>query len=168
MAHMLGAGIRKGRLFRWRRKNETESEQIEVAFAPELRIVRNDGWVSLELLLANDANVMVWVEEAIVVLTDLDANWQTSISTGQAKHEIRQNVRGNESLGLSLAGAIYDAAGRPQGKYSCLISVDVRYRVGEAWFNRTLDTYKVEMAALTVFELRRSRWYEKKIRPIDA
>jgi hypothetical protein len=112
----------------------------------------------------NNASVTVWVEEAIVVLTDLDATWQTSIPTGQAKHKIRQNVRANESLVLSLVGAIYDAAGRPQGTYSCLVCIDVRCRVGEEWFSKTLDTCKVEMAALEVLGLRRSRWYEKKVK----
>ncbi len=164
---MLGDGVWKHRLFRWWRKTEIKSEHIEIDFAPKLRIIWDNGWVSLELLLVNDASMTVWVEEAIVVLTDLDANWQTSIPTGHARHEIRQNVRANESFGLSLAGAIYDAAGRPQGGYSCLISIDVRCRFGEEWFNKVLDTYKVEMTGLKARALHRSRWYDKKARPGD-
>jgi hypothetical protein len=162
---MLSDRIWKDKLFRWRRKTRTESEHIEIKFASQLRINRLDGGVSLNLLLVNDACVTVWVEEAMVVLADLDAIWQISIPIGQARHEIRQNIRANESVELSLVRAIYDAAGRPQGRYSCLIWVDVRFRVREEWLNKTLDSYKVEMTALKVLGLRRSRWYEKKARP---
>src|SRR6266850_4184399 len=143
--HMLGDGVWKGRLFRWWRKTRNESEHIEIDFTPKLRINRDDGGVSLDLLLVNDARMTVWVEEATVVLTDLDAIWQTSIPNGQARHEIRQNVRANESLELSLAGAIYDAAGRPQGRYSCLVYIEVHYRFDDEWFSKGLDTYRVEM-----------------------
>jgi hypothetical protein len=162
---MLDGGVWKGRLFRLWRKTRAESEYVESSFASELRINREDGWVSLELLLVNDASMTVWVEEATVALTDLDANWQTSIPTGQARREIRQNVRASESLGLSLAGAIYEAAGRPQGRYSCLVYIEVHYRFDDEWFSKGLDIFRVEMGALTVHGLHRLRWYEKKARP---
>jgi hypothetical protein len=89
---MLGDRVWKGRLFRWWQKPGSESEHIKTKFAPQLKINRYGGGVSLDLLLVNDAGMTVWVEEAIVVLTDLDAIWQTSIPTGQARHEIRQNI----------------------------------------------------------------------------
>ena len=63
----------------------------------------------------NGAGMTVWVEEARVVLTDLDATWQTAIPSGHAKHEIRQNVRANESLGLSMAGASMMLRGGQRG-----------------------------------------------------
>jgi hypothetical protein len=160
---MLRDRVWKGRLFRWWRKPGSESEHIETKFVPQLKINRYDGGGSLDLLLVNDAGITVRVEEARVVLTDLDAIWQTSIPVGQAKHEIRQNVRAHESLELSLTGAIYDAAGRPQGTYSCLIYSDVRYRVGNQWFNKTLDIYMAEMAGLKARSLHRSRSYEKTV-----
>jgi hypothetical protein len=159
---LLGDRVWKGRMFRWWQKPGSESEHIKTKFAPQLKINRYDGGGSLDLLLVNDVGITVWVEEARIVLTDLDAIWQTSIPTGQAKHEIRQNVRANESLELSLAGAVYDAAGRPQGTYSCFIYSDVRFRVSDEWFNKMLDTYSVEMTALKALGLRRLRWYEKK------
>jgi hypothetical protein len=162
---LLGDRVWKGRLFRWWQKPGSESERIEIDFAPKLRIIRDNGWVSLELLLANRSKVTVWVEEARVVLSELDANWQTSIATGQAKHEIRQHVPPDDGLAMSLASAIYNAAGRPQGPYSCLVFTDVLCRVGDEWFSKALDTCRVEMAALTVIRLRRSRWYGKKARP---
>jgi hypothetical protein len=164
---MLAGVFSKHRLFRWWRKTRTESEYIENDFAPKLRINRYDDRVILELLLVNGSSVTAWVEEAKVVLTDLEVIWQTSIPTGQARREIRQNVRANETLALDLARAIYYAAGRPQGTYSCLVCIDVRYRLGEEWFNRTVDTHRVQMAGPTVLGLRRSRWYDNNVRPSD-
>src|ERR1700680_4709627 len=96
--HMLGVRDWKDRLSRSWRKIKTETDHIEIDLAPKLRINRYGGGVSLDLLLVNDAGMTVWVEEAIVLLTDLDAIWQTSIPTGQARHEIRQNIRANKSL----------------------------------------------------------------------
>jgi hypothetical protein len=160
---MLGDRVWKGGLFRWWRKTVSESKRIEIKFAPQLKINRHDGAGSLDLLLVNDAGMTVWVEEALVVLADLDAIWQTAIPTCQTQHEIRQNISAEESLELSLVGAIYDAAGRPQGRYSCLISVDIRCRVGDEWFNKTLGASRIEMNTLKVLSLRHSRWYEKRV-----
>ena len=121
---MLSDRAWKGRLFRWWHKIKNAQGQAAIKFTPKLTMNRNCGWTSLELRLVNNASMTVWVEEAVVVLTDLYTSWQTSIPGGQAKHEIRQHVRVHESLELSLVQAIYDAAGRPQGFYSCLISVE--------------------------------------------
>ena len=109
---------------------------------------------------------MTWVGEAIVVLTDLDANLQTAIPTGQVNHTIRQTVVQGDALSVSLAATIYDAAGRPQGQYSCLVSTNVRYRVFDEWRNAQLETCRVEMAALTVLGLRREHWYNRRIKQI--
>lgn len=159
---MIGDGIRGGRLFSWWRKGGPESKPIQIQFAPTLRTTRDYGPQSLELLLVNRSSVMVWVEEAMVGLTELDASLQTSTSTCQARHAIHQIVRSQDALSVSLSSDIYDAAGRPQGKYSCLVFTDIRYRVGDEWLNKTLDPCRVKMAALTVVGLRRSRWHEKK------
>ena len=152
-------------MFRWWRKIRTETGPAAINCALELSINRANGRVSLELFLANHVARTVWVEEAKVVLTGLDTSWQTSIPPGQAKREIRQHVRAHESLELSVAQAIYDAAGKPQGSYSCLICIDVRYRVGEQWFHKALDTFKVQMAGLKPRGLRRLRWRGKKQYP---
>jgi hypothetical protein len=137
---------------------------LQIDFSARVRVFRYDNWVYLELLLVNRSNVTVWVEEAMVVLSEVDVFWQTSISTGQARHEILQNVRPNDTLSVRLAGAIYEAAGKPQGKYSCTVFTDVRYRVGDEWFNNPLDACRVEMAGLTVFRLRRARWFGRKVK----
>jgi hypothetical protein len=100
----------------------------------------------------------------MVFLTDLDLNGQTSDSPRQARHIIRQNVRSQDTVSVSLAGAIYDGAGRPQGMYSCLVLTDVRYRVGDEWLNKTIDACSVEMAALTPIGVRRLRGYQKNPR----
>lgn len=139
---------------RWRTKSEPVESQTDLSAL--LRIFRQDGWVYLELLLINRSEFIVWVEHSTVVLSELEANWQTSIPTGQAKHPILQNIGPDDTLRVSVVGAIYDAAGRPQGKYSGLILTTVRYRVRDKWFNQNLDAYRFEMAALTVIRLRRN------------
>jgi hypothetical protein len=101
-------------------------------------------------------------------LTALDAIWQTGVPTGQVIHNIRQNVVPGDALSVSLAAAIYDAAGRPQGPYSCFVSTNVRYRVFDEWCTAQLETCRVEMTALTVLGLRREHWYNRKVKQIKG
>jgi len=151
----------------WKRKNRPESKSGQIKFDPKLLVSREKGWGCLELLLANRSSWTVWVEEATVVLADLVAICQSEVATGEARHEIHQNVGAIDSLSVSLAAAIYNAAGRPQGPYSCLVSTDVRYRVFDEWCNVKLETSRVEMAGLIAVGLRRAHWYDKKIKQIN-
>jgi len=154
------------RLLPWRQSNRAESKPSPIKFKPQLVITREDTWTYLLLLLINRSCRTVWVEEASVVLTDLDADLQTEVSTGEARNQILQNVGPNETLSVSLARAIYDAAGRPQGPCSCFVSTNVRYRVFKEWRNAQVETCRVEMAALTVVDLHRARWYDRKMKRI--
>ena len=156
------------RFLPWRQKYKSKSKSVQIKFAPRLAITREDGWVYLELQLVNRSSWRVWVEEACVVLADLDANLQTAASDGRSRHAIRQNVGPNETLSVSIAAAIYDAAGRPQGPYSCLVLTNVRYRIFDQWCNAKLETCFVEMATLSVFSLRSARWYDKKTKQINS
>jgi len=156
------------RLLPWRRKNKPESKFAQIKFASKLEITRESGWVYLELQLVNRSSWAVWVQEANVVLIDLRAEWQTADSCAQARYEILQNVGPNDTLSVSLARTIYDAAGRPQGPYSCLVGTTVRYLVLDEWCNAKLDTCRVEMAALTVIGLQSARWYDKRIKKINS
>ena len=151
------------RLLPWRQKNKAESKSVQIKFEPQLTITCEDGWKYLELLLVNRSSWRVWVEEATVVLNDLNTNWQTAIATGQARHEIHQYVGANDTLSVSLARAIYDAAGRPHGPYSCLVLTNVRYRVFDEWCDAKLETCRVEMEALGVIGLRTSHSYDRRI-----
>jgi hypothetical protein len=108
------------RLLPWRQKNKANSKSAQIKFAPKLRMTHKDGWAYLELQLVNRSSWGVWVEEATIVLIDLDAESQTAISTGEGKLAILQNIGLKDELSVSLAGAIFDAAGRPQGPYSSL------------------------------------------------
>jgi len=150
-------------LFRRWRKTKPEPGGFQIDFSAQVRLFRQDDWAYLDLFLVNRSHVTVSVEEAVVVLSNLEANCQTSISTGQARLKILQNIRPNETLGVSLVGSIYEAAGRPQGRYSCMAFTDVHFRVGDEWFKKTLDACRLEMAALTVFRLRRPRLSLPKI-----
>jgi hypothetical protein len=155
------------RLLPWRQKNKAESKSAQIKFAPKLSVTRDHGWRTLQLLLVNRSSWTVWVEEATVALTDLDANSQTVIASWQARQQILQNVSSYDSLSVSLARAIYDAAGRPQGPYSCLVITNVRYRVFDEWCDAKLETCRVVMAAITVVGLRSAKWYDKKVKQIN-
>jgi hypothetical protein len=151
----------------WRRKSKANSKAAQIKFAPQLAVTHDDGWTYLELQLVNRSSWTVWVEETSIVLADLNASMQTERPTGQGKHQIFQNVGPNETLSLCLARTIYDAAGRPQGPYSCLVLTNVRYHVFDEWCNVQLHTYRVEMAALSVVDLHSYRWYDKKMKRMN-
>jgi hypothetical protein len=150
-------------LLPWRQKDKAESKPDQIKLWPKLEICREKGWGYLELLLVNRSRWTVWVEEATVVLADLNAIRQFDTAAGRAIHEIRQNIWANDELSVSLTVAIYNGAGKPQGPYSCLVRTDVRYRVLEEWYFAKLETYRIEMAGLIPISLRSARWYEKKI-----
>jgi hypothetical protein len=156
------------RLLPWRQTSKAESKSAQITFVPRLAITRKTRWPALELQLVNRSRWMVWVEEASVVLTALETKLQPEALTGQARHQILQNVRPNDTLSVSLAQTIYDAAGRPQGRYSCLVLTNVRYRVFDEWCNAKLEPYRVEMQALTVVGLRSPGWHNKKIKQING
>jgi hypothetical protein len=161
--HGIINGLRASRLFRRWRKADCGPEGVQINFTARLRDFHEHGCVSPELLLENRSDVTVWVEEATITLSRLEANWQTSNSTGQAIHPIRQNLLPKDESSLSIARAIYDAAGRPQGTYRCFVHSNVRYRVFEEWCVAHLETCRVEMAALAVVSFRRSRWHDSLI-----
>src|SRR5258708_15547372 len=155
-------------LCRWWRETKPERGGGRVDFSARLRVFHDDGWVLLEMVVGKRSNVTVWVEQASVALTDLDTDWQAGIPTGQARQAICQNVRPNDELSVSVAGAIYDAAGRPQGPYSCFVLTNVRYRVFDQWCDAQPETCRVEMAALTAVALHSARWYDKKMKHIKG
>jgi len=152
----------------WRHEKRTDLSSGQIEFIPKLSLNRSDGWLALELVLENRSDLTVWTEDATIVLADLDANSQTRIPPNQVTHKIRQNIGANDALSLSLAESIYDAAGRPQGPYSSLVLITVRYRVLRKWCNAQLETCLVEMAALSPVNLHRARWYQKKIRNANS
>ena len=122
-------------LLPWGQKNKAESESAQIEYGPKPTITSEDIWNGLELLLVNRSSRTVWVEDVGVVLCDLDANEQAVVPTGQARHPILQNVGPSETLTVSLAREIYDAAGRPQGPFSCLVLTNVSYRAFNKWCN---------------------------------
>jgi len=156
------------RLLPWRQKNKANSKSAQIKFAPKLGMTHNDGWAYLELQLVNRSSWWVWVKEATLVLIDLDAESQAEISTGEAKLKIHQNMLSSEELSVSLARTIYDAAGKPQGPYSCFVLTNVLYRVFDEWCNAQLEAYHVEMEALSVIDLRKVHRDNKKIKQING
>jgi hypothetical protein len=151
----------------WRRKRNFGTTDAGVDFRPSIGFTHLDGWASLALLLLNKSDSNVWAEEIEIVLTDLIANEQASEASCHEILKIHQNVRPLDVLPISLVGTIYKAAGKPQRRYSCILSSMVRYRVGEEWFERPMQPYKLEMVDLTVVSNRCERWTKSEFKPQD-
>lgn len=151
----------------WGRRRNGGGNDTGVDFRPSIGFTRLDGWASLALLLANKSDWNVWAEEFELVLTDLIANDQTSEASRHEIQKIRQTVQPLDTLPISLMEAIYKAAGKPQRKYSCLMSAMVRYRAGEKWFEKPMPPYSLKMAGLTIVSNRRERWTKSEFRPRD-
>jgi hypothetical protein len=130
---------------------------------PELSITRKNGWALLDLVLLNHSDSPIWAEQATFALADLDADFQGAVATGEGTLIIRETVRPGGMLRISLIETVYNAAGKPQGEYSFLVSGIVRYRASESsWFEITLQTYRVRMIALSAIRLLRMRWYDQQ------
>jgi hypothetical protein len=91
-----------------------------------------------------------------LVITDLEANFQTALATGQTAHKIRQAISPNE------------AAGRPQGSCSFLVLETIHYRIGDEWAEANLHRYRIEMAALSVIRLRRVGKNSTRVEAYDS
>jgi hypothetical protein len=128
-----------------------------VDFRPSIGFARQDGYKSVALLLMNKSRAPVWTEEIEIALTELSADQQTSEASCREIHKIHQTVSPNDMLPISLVETIYLAAGKPQRKYSCVLSSVVRYRVGEKWFEEPMTAYRLRMTGLTVAGIRRER-----------
>lgn len=143
------------RLRRWR--NGTASIDGTEGFRPQIGFSRLDGMQSLSLLLENESNRNVWAEEIEIFLTELVANDQTAEPSCREVLRIRQMTGPSDVLPISLAGLIYKAAGEPQREYSCALSSVLRFRIGEEWFERNLENYRIRMIGLTASGIRRKR-----------
>jgi len=153
-----------------RRNRYPASESSQCDIQPRLVLARDEVMGSLNLAVTNRSRLGVWAEAAKVDLAHLDADGETSAPTGQAILEIREFVGPTETLHVSLVEAVYDAAGRPQGVYSCRVSTVLRYRAhnDEEEFEVPLPLYRVSMIALVPISLRRMRWFDKPARPRKA
>jgi hypothetical protein len=151
----------------WRSKSSSGKRRNGVDFRPSIGFALQDGFKSVALLLANKSRAHVWTEEIEIALTDLSANQQTSEATCREIHKVRQTVSPQDLLPISLVETIYTAAGKPQRKYSCILSSVVRYRVGERWFEEPMPAYRLRMIGLTVAGIRRERKCAYVFKPQD-
>lgn len=151
-------------LGRWRRNRHSVLQGMEVDIRPQLIFARDAVGGSLTLAVTNRSRIAVWAEEAKLVLSDLEAELQTSTATGQAILKIREFVAPKETLYISFVEALYDAAGRPQGEYSFVASTVLQCRADEndeEKFETSLPSYRARMVALGPIGLRRMRWFDK-------
>ena len=149
-------------LGRWRRNRLTAVQAMEVAIRPQLIFARDGVGGSLILAVTNRSGIAVWAEEAHVVLTDLEADLQASAATGQAILKIREFIAPHETLHISFVEALYNAAGKPQGRYSFVVSTVLQCRADEGDgepFETPLPSYRARMVALGPLGLRRVRWF---------
>jgi hypothetical protein len=133
----------------WQHRKAASDTDDGSGFRPSVGFSRMDGMESLSLLLANESWTHVWVEEIEIFLSGLVAENQTSEPTLRGIQKIRQMIRARDTLPISLAGAIYKAAGEPQRKHSSVLSSVLRYRIGEEWLEKNLDNYRIQMIGLT-------------------
>jgi hypothetical protein len=148
-------------LLPWRQKNRAETKSAQIKFTCQLAFTHDNGWDYLELQLVNRSSWTVWVEEATIVLSDPDATLQAEVPAEQVKIKIRQNVEARKTVSVSLAAALYEAAGKPQGHYACIVFTDVYYSVFEEWCNTQSRVYRVMMRGLTAVGLGGARGYNK-------
>ena len=149
----------------WTYKSEGGANDTGVDFRPSIGFTHMDGWACLALLMVNKSEQNVWAEEIEIVLTDLIADDQTSEATYREIQNVRQAVQPRDMLPISLMETIYRAAGKPQTKYSCVMSTVLRYRADEKWFERPLQPYRLKLAGLTVVSNRRERWTKSEFKP---
>ena len=147
---------------RSRKKKLSAQTDIHFGFRPCIGFTRLDGMASLSLLLENRFRKPVWAEQIDIALSELVADNQTAEPTQRGTQNIRQTVAPGDTLPISLAEVIYKAAGKPQRKYSSVLTPILRYRVDEAWFEKQLEVCKIEMMGLTVMKVRRKRGADPK------
>ncbi|HEV7968026.1 MAG TPA: hypothetical protein VGP19_10665 [Candidatus Acidoferrales bacterium] len=141
----------------WHHGNGRDATNKNGGFRPRIGFSRLDGMTSLSLLLANESDRFVWAEEIEVFLNGLRAEQQATEPSCHEIQKIRQTVCSGDTLPISLCEVIYKAAGYPQRRYSCVLSSVLRYRIGEEWFERSLENYKIRMIGLTVSGVHRER-----------
>ena len=151
----------------WRQKKDAVENDIHHGFRPRIGFSRLDGMESLSLLLENRFQKHVWAEEIEISLANLVANTQTTEPTLHRTQKILQMVSPGDTLPISLAEVIYKAAGEPQRNHSSVLSSVLRYRVGEEWFEKQLDIYRIQMMGLTASDVRRDSKAVQKIAPIE-
>ena len=155
-------------LIRFRREQANSARRRNgVDFRAGIGFALQDGFKSVALLLDNKSRAQVWTEEIEIALTELTANQQTAEATCHETHRIRQTVGSHDLLPISLVETIYLAAGKPQRKYSCVMSSLVRYRVSEKWFEERMPDYRLKMIGLTVDGIRRERKCAYVFKPQD-
>lgn len=146
-------------LLRLSHKKKGRDPRMEVAkgFRPRIGFTRLDGMMSLSLLLDNESKESVWAEEIEISLSNLIAEEQAAEASCHGIQKIRQTIRSGDMLPISLCEAIYKAAGNPQRRYTCAMSSVLRYRIGEEWFEKNMENYKLRMIGLATSGFRHER-----------
>jgi hypothetical protein len=143
----------------WRAYAGSEHDPTDLAL--KLKIHREPDSALLHLVLANWSKTLIWVEESRIVLTDVHGDSQGSAAGGKARVLVREFIKPDEILQVSVTEAVYEAAGRPQGECSFLVSGLVLYRLEDNWSEKILRPYWARMAARNPIGLRPMRWHNR-------
>jgi hypothetical protein len=156
---------------RLRRIRHASPKACPLDLLAELRLSRQGPANTLTLAVTNRSKAEVWAEEVQVALAGLEADLQASAASGSAVVQIRQLIAPAETLNVSVIGALYDSAGKPQGAYSFCVSTVLRYRAGQddaELLEQRLPSYRAMMVALGPISLRRMRWFDGPVPPPDG
>jgi hypothetical protein len=118
---------------------------------------------SLNLAMTSRSYIDIWVEEARIDLQDVETGGER-YNPVQAVLKIRELVAPSETLHVSLINTVYNAAGRPQGVYSCIISTALLCRTDGASgeeFCQSVSPYRARMIALVPLSLQRIGRFDK-------
>jgi hypothetical protein len=132
---------------------------------PRLALTIDQGADSLNLVVTNRSRAEIWAEEAKVDLIDVETDGEI-YSPAQAILRIRELITPAETLHISLIDTVYNAAGRPQGIYSCSLATVLRYRSDgtDEEFEQSFPSYRAKMIALVPISLRRMVTLDKSAR----
>ena len=141
----------------WRQRNRRKASDKNSGFRPRIGFTRFDGMASLSLLLENESDTYIWTEEIEIFLSGLSAEEQAAEPSHHGIQKIRQVVHSGDMLPISLCEVVYEAAGNPQRKYTCILSSVLRYRIGEERFEKNMENYRLRMIGLTACSIHRER-----------
>jgi len=139
----------------------------EVATERRLVVTLDRHAGSLNLSMVNRPLADIWAEEAEVSLIDVETEGET-YTPAPVTLKLCELIAPSEALHISLINTVYNAAGRPQGVYSCIISTKLRYRAHEISEGQPLEqsvpSYRATMIGLVPISLRQIGWLDRAIR----
>lgn len=132
-------------LLPWRQKDRPDSKSAQIKFSCLLALNQDGRGNHLELLIVNRSSWTVWVEQASISFNELTAPFQSAVPHDRTEIQVGRNIEPHKILRVDIAKVLYEAAGRPQRHYSCLVSTYVLYSVFNEWCKTKTKSCRVTM-----------------------